>query len=151
MTEKLFDNVSTYLDSLTGLDGSIGVRVHKFAWEPSPILFGSANLTVHITTIVLAVEQYLVIIVLAIIGYKLIHHGPEKEVSDRGKQQQEEEEADKPRNFTEAQLAKFDGTIDPKTNEAKPVYLSLNGIVFDVSDGRHFYGPGKRSGICISR
>lgn len=54
----------------------------------------------------------------------------------------EEEEPDPPRNFTAEQLLEFDGTKDKKTGEDKPVYLSVNGQVFDVSDGRDFYGPG---------
>lgn len=53
----------------------------------------------------------------------------------------EEEEEDPPRNFTVAQLAKFDGKKDEKTGEDTPVYLSVHGTVFDVSDGRNFYGP----------
>ena len=55
---------------------------------------------------------------------------------------EEEEEEDKPRNFTAKQLLNFDGSKDEKSGEDKPVYLSVNGIVFDVSDGRNFYGPG---------
>jgi membrane-associated progesterone receptor component len=53
-----------------------------------------------------------------------------------------DEQPDPPRNFTLAQLAHFDGTKDEKSEEEKPVYLSVNGIVFDVSNGRDFYGPG---------
>lgn len=45
------------------------------------------------------------------------------------------------RNFTAKQLRYFDGTIDEKTQEPKRVYLSVSGSVFDVSSGRHFYGP----------
>lgn len=56
-------------------------------------------------------------------------------------EEEEENEPDPPRNFTVKQLLNFDGTKDPKTDEDKPVYLSVNGIVFDVSDGRNFYGP----------
>lgn len=52
------------------------------------------------------------------------------------------EEVDPPRNFTKQQLAHFDGTQDAKSGENKPVYLSVHGIVFDVSKGRDFYGPG---------
>ncbi|KAG8969981.1 hypothetical protein FRC03_012434 [Tulasnella sp. 419] len=39
--------------------------------------------------------------------------------------------------FTESQLAKYDGT-DPE----KPIYLAINGDVYDVTVGRHTYGPG---------
>ncbi|KAB5595559.1 hypothetical protein CTheo_1020 [Ceratobasidium theobromae] len=39
--------------------------------------------------------------------------------------------------FSEAQLAKFDGT-DP----LKPVYLAIDGDVYDVTEGRRIYGPG---------
>ena len=49
----------------------------------------------------------------------------------------EAESPDPPRNFTKEQLAVFDGTKDVKTGTDKPVYLSLNGIVFDVSKGRY--------------
>ena len=44
---------------------------------------------------------------------------------------------DPPRNFTRSQLAAFDGTKEDKTGADKPVYLSMNGIVFDVSKGRY--------------
>ena len=54
---------------------------------------------------------------------------------------EEPKEVDPPRNFTAAQLARFDGKKDEKTGEDKPVYLSVHGIVFDVSNGRNFYGP----------
>lgn len=59
-----------------------------------------------------------------------------------GLKEEEEEEPDPPRNFTLKQLAHFDGTKDDGGDDDKPVYLALNGIVFDVSDGRNFYGPG---------
>ena len=62
------------------------------------------------------------------------HRPPSVEVED-------EKEPDPPRNFTAKQLSYFDGKKDPKTGDDKPVYLSVNGIVFDVSDGRNFYGP----------
>lgn len=42
-----------------------------------------------------------------------------------------------PVRLTDAQLAEYDGT-DPK----KPVYLALNGTIYDVSAGRKTYGPG---------
>lgn len=53
-----------------------------------------------------------------------------------------EEEPEPPRNFTKEQLAYFDGKKDEKTEEDKPLYLSLEGTVFDVSKGKDFYGPG---------
>lgn len=49
----------------------------------------------------------------------------------------EAESPDPPRNFTKEQLAAFDGTKDAKTGADKPVCISLNGIVFDVSKGRY--------------
>ena len=58
---------------------------------------------------------------------------------------EEEEEPEPPRNFTADQLRHFDGTKDEKTDEDKPVYLSVAGTVFDVSKGRDFYGPGRLS------
>lgn len=65
------------------------------------------------------------------------------EVAEMSKdvEKDEEEEKEPPRNFTVQQLSYFDGQKDAKTGEEKPVYLSVNGIVFNVSDGRNFYGP----------
>lgn len=78
---------------------------------------------------------------------------PEKE------EEEEKEEPDPPRNFTPKQLSYFDGTKEEKANEDKPVYLSVNGIVFDVSDGRSFYGPdgpyekfaGRECGVALAK
>jgi predicted heme/steroid binding protein len=56
--------------------------------------------------------------------------------------EKDDDPPDPPRNFTLAQLSQFDGTADAKSGQAKDVYLSINGIVFDVSKGRNFYGPG---------
>ncbi|KIV81566.1 hypothetical protein PV11_03742 [Exophiala sideris] len=42
-----------------------------------------------------------------------------------------------PLNLTPEQLALYNGS-DPQ----KPIYLAINGTVFDVSEGRHTYGPG---------
>jgi predicted heme/steroid binding protein len=39
--------------------------------------------------------------------------------------------------LTPAQLALYNGT-DP----SKPIYLAINGTIFDVSAGKHTYGPG---------
>ena len=41
----------------------------------------------------------------------------------------------------EKQLLHFDGKEDETTQETKSIYLSLNGVVFDVSAGKDFYGP----------
>ncbi len=57
-------------------------------------------------------------------------------------EEEEDEEEDEPRNFTMKQLLHFNGKMDEKFGELKPVYLSLNGTVFDVSKGRDFYGEG---------
>ena len=71
----------------------------------------------------------------------------------------EEEEPDPPRNFTAEQLKQFDGTKEEKTGEEKPVYLSVNGTVFDVTDGKDFYGPegpyanfaGRECGVALAK
>ncbi len=42
-----------------------------------------------------------------------------------------------PLQLTPDQLALYNGT-DPK----KPIYLAINGTIFDVTEGRHTYGPG---------
>ncbi|KAL1895268.1 hypothetical protein Sste5346_005415 [Sporothrix stenoceras] len=42
-----------------------------------------------------------------------------------------------PRYFTLEELAGYDGSLPDR-----PVYLSIDGNVFDVSAGRHIYGPG---------
>lgn len=55
--------------------------------------------------------------------------------------EEEESEPEPPRNFTIEQLRAFDGSTSDR-GEVQPVYLSLNGTVFDVSRGKDFYGPG---------
>jgi hypothetical protein len=75
--------------------------------------------------------------------------GEEDKNRDRGKLKppadadlsETNERPDPPRNFTLAQLSHFDGSKDEKSNQEKPVYLSMDGIVFDVSKGHDFYGP----------
>ncbi|TKA26596.1 hypothetical protein B0A50_04704 [Salinomyces thailandicus] len=42
-----------------------------------------------------------------------------------------------PLSLTDAQLALYNGT-DP----SKPIYLALNGSIYDVTAGRRIYGPG---------
>lgn len=84
---------------------------------------------------------YLVIVICAIVGSKFVNSEPEPEPP---KQEEEEEEEDKipSRNFTVAQLKKFNGAFDEQLDEVRPVYLSLSGTVFDVTGGKDFYGPG---------
>lgn len=73
--------------------------------------------------------------------------------------EEEDEEPEPPRNFTATQLKYFDGTKDESTGDDKPVYLSVNGQVFDVSDGRDFYGPdgpyekfaGRECGVALAK
>uniref|UniRef100_A0A7S1Y1A2 Cytochrome b5 heme-binding domain-containing protein n=1 Tax=Grammatophora oceanica TaxID=210454 RepID=A0A7S1Y1A2_9STRA len=83
---------------------------------------------------------YLVILTIVLVGHSWANHVPAGK--KKLEEEEEEEEPDPPRNFTKGQLAEFDGKPDPNTDEPKKVYLSLNGTVFDVSDGRNFYGPG---------
>lgn len=40
-------------------------------------------------------------------------------------------------NLTPAQLSEYDGSV-----AGLPIYLAINGSIFDVSAGRHSYGPG---------
>ncbi|XP_066496135.1 membrane-associated progesterone receptor component 1 [Tiliqua scincoides] len=49
------------------------------------------------------------------------------------------------RDFTLAQLRRFDGAQDPR------ILMALNGKVFDVSRGRKFYGPDGPYGIFAGR
>jgi len=42
-----------------------------------------------------------------------------------------------PISLTDADLKKYDGS-DPTT----PIYLAVNGTIYDVTPGRNFYGPG---------
>ena len=44
--------------------------------------------------------------------------------------------------LTDAELAAYDGT-DP----SKPIYVALNGTIYDVTVGRSFYGPGGSYGF----
>jgi len=53
----------------------------------------------------------------------------------------EDDDIEPPRNFTLKQLLDYDGTICRKFGDTKPIYLSVAGKVFDVSEGKDFYGP----------
>lgn len=101
---------------------------------------------------------YIFIFLLAFIGHKIMNSSSEPTI-DSNAPEEEEEETDPPRNFTTEQLVYFNGEEDEKTGEVKPVYLSVNGIVFDVSDGRNFYGPdgpyasfaGRECGVALAK
>jgi len=80
--------------------------------------------------------------VFTILGYIWINGGFQVNGSTKhAEEEEEEEDPDPPRNFTMKQLRHFDGKVDEKSDELKAVYLSVGGTVFDVSNGRDFYGP----------
>lgn len=84
---------------------------------------------------------YLVIIICVIVGSKFLNSESEP-VPPKPGDEEEEEEKSPPRNFTVAQLKKFNGAFDEQLGEVRPVYLALAGTVFDVTGGKDFYGPG---------
>lgn len=83
--------------------------------------------------------DYLVIFLCVLIGYFLVNS--RKSVPDEPEVDDEEDDLLPTRNFTQKQLLHFDGKEDETTQETKSIYLSLNGVVFDVSAGKDFYGP----------
>jgi membrane-associated progesterone receptor component len=85
---------------------------------------------------------YLALIIFTAVGWLWINDSLPFQKNGQQKHEEEEEAPDPPRNFTTKQLRHFDGTVDEKTDEKKPVYLSVAGTVFDCSNGRDFYGPG---------
>jgi membrane-associated progesterone receptor component len=100
--------------------------------------------------------QYLIIFLCAYIGYNIMNKPTGKEMGESSNKASknninektlEEMDQDPPRNFTQKQLLQFDGTMDEKMQEPKPIYLSVNGTVFDVSEGRDFYGPDGPYGL----
>jgi len=139
MSTFTFD--STLIDEFTGIKGSIGVG--SFVLSISHVLCSK---------LILIFFQYLAIVIAMILGYALLNSftsssSPSTKTSLTASTQthstkEDEEKPDPPRNFTAKQLRYFDGTTEANSKEPKPVYLSLNGTVFDVSTGRGFYGPG---------
>lgn len=86
--------------------------------------------------------MYVVILVCIIAGYHVANYHLSNR-TEKAIKLDEEKEVDPPRNFTVEQLKFFNGEEDPKfDDEDKPIYLSLNGTVFDVTTGKDFYGPG---------
>jgi membrane-associated progesterone receptor component len=72
-----------------------------------------------------------------------MNYGAQMNGSSNKVDEEDEIEAPEPmRNFTAKQLRNFDGSTNENSDEPKPVYLSVGGTVFDVSNGRDFYGPG---------
>lgn len=72
-------------------------------------------------------------------------HQPPRVPSGKSKKDDRDVEdgQDPPRNFSVAQLRKFDGT-DDENGRPQPLYVSADGIVFDASDdgGRSTFGTG---------
>lgn len=99
---------------------------------------------------------YLLIIGLVVAGYS---YTSASLIADTKDMPEEEEQPDPPRNFTAKQLRYFNGEKEDKGDDLKPVYLSVNGTVFDVSDGRNFYGPdgpyaafaGRECGVALAK
>jgi len=104
---------------------------------------------------------YILIFVVVFIGHRVMNSSsnPSHSKLTEYEEEEEEQEIEPPRNFTSKQLLYFDGEKDEKTEEDKPVYLSINGKVFDVSGGRNFYGPdgpyanfaGKECGVALAK
>jgi len=106
---------------------------------------------------------YVLIFFLVFLGYFMLY--PSSSRSDADKDNingdsvdDDDDEPEPKRNFTKKQLSHFDGRKDDD-DENKPVYLSVNGIVFDVSGGRDFYGPegpyekfaGRECGVALAK
>uniref|UniRef100_A0A7S0CLZ8 Cytochrome b5 heme-binding domain-containing protein n=1 Tax=Proboscia inermis TaxID=420281 RepID=A0A7S0CLZ8_9STRA len=110
----MLETIASTLDKVTGVQGSLG---------------------------------YVVIVILAIALRAFMDAWMKGKRISKGSKSNDETEDDGPepaRNYTEAQLLKFNGSID-KTGRfevTQQVYLSLNGTVFDVTEGKNFYGPG---------
>jgi len=101
---------------------------------------------------------YVFILLLVFIGHSIMNSSSEPDVVPK-EEEEEDEDVEPPRNFTAKQLVYFNGEEDERTGEVKRVYLSVNGTVFDVSDGRNFYGPdgpyasfaGRECGVALAK
>lgn len=101
---------------------------------------------------------YIFILLLVFIGHSIMNSSSEPDVVPK-EEDEEDEDVEPPRNFTAKQLVYFNGEEDERTGEVKRVYLSVNGTVFDVSDGRNFYGPdgpyasfaGRECGVALAK
>ncbi|PIK58120.1 hypothetical protein BSL78_04976 [Apostichopus japonicus] len=58
----------------------------------------------------------------------------------------DEDNAEELRVFTTDEIAEYDGS-DPD----KPIYMAVKGLVFDVTDGKEFYGKGKGYNVLVGR
>ncbi|GAX28145.1 hypothetical protein FisN_6Lh033 [Fistulifera solaris] len=105
---------------------------------------------------------YICIVLAVYIGYHLTTTVMSSSATPKQSTPQHEEGEKEPlRNFTAQQLRHFNGELedDGPNPQHKPVYLSVAGTVFDVSDGRNFYGPGgpyaafagRECGIALSK
>ena len=149
MSTSLQD-LSSKLDSLVGIQGTLGVRATRICRRNVPVsgcffLLSQQSLLTLLRVVSL---QYVTIVLTLVAGYTIAQNllfartDPAPAVDTAEKENEEEEDdTEPPRNFTAKQLLYFDGKPD-KDGDDKPVYLSVNGIVFDMSTGRNFYGPG---------
>ncbi|CAM9362309.1 unnamed protein product [Discosporangium mesarthrocarpum] len=63
------------------------------------------------------------------------------------------------RNFTIDQLRHFDGDVNPRSKDPRPIYIALRRVVYDATAGAELYGPGGKycalagteASRCVSR
>lgn len=145
LSQKLSEN----LDNLTGVKGCLGVSNYEIGENYFTLKVDLSSHCFASNFAFLSIAQYLLIVAAIVLGYywastsmfpaENFKDSKHPSGADLG---EHDEQPEPPRNFTLSQLLHFDGKKDEKTNQNRPIYLSLNGIVFDVSKGRDFYGPG---------